>query len=416
MPSHTLTPVAPRERIATLDVLRGFALLGVLLGNSYWLYSARFVEAPPDTSRFDTIARWAEALLVESKAQTLLTFLFGFGFAAQLLRAQARSEPVMGVYLRRLFVLLGIGLLHVMLWWGDVTWTYAVAGFALLLFLRTSDRARLVWAAVLTFGCFAIGNWQPLRAAAVRLVASPAEMTQTFKTFSTALHGKRFWPVVPAHIRVAIVWEAPIYLWYYAWLLGRFLVGYVAGAQRWFDDDGARHLPLFRRFVVWGLVADVPAAVLTIVLRLAPAAPHRLGALASSAVGLVDQVGLVGLTAAYVGIVVLLMQRPRWRALLTLVAPAGRMPLTTYISQSVISTFLYYGWGLGLAGTLRSARCLLLALAIFTLQVVGAHLWLRRFRFGPLEWVWRALVYLHIPPMRVVSASSERSRSPDRSR
>ncbi|HXU74468.1 MAG TPA: DUF418 domain-containing protein [Polyangia bacterium] len=396
-----LTPVAPRERIATLDVLRGFALLGVLLGNSYWLYSARFLEAPPDTSRFDAIARWIQALLVESKAQTLLTFLFGFGFAAQLLRAEARHEPVMGIYLRRLFVLLAIGLLHVMLWWGDVTWTYAVAGFALLLFLRTSDRARLVWAALLTFGCFAFGTWPSLRAAAARLVASPATMEQTMKSFAAAIHGKRFWPVVPAHLRVALVWEAPIYLWYYAWLLGRFLVGYVAGTQRWFDDDGAGHLPLFRRFVLFGLVADVPAAVLTILLRLVPHAPHRLGPLASVAVGLVDQLGLLGLTAAYVGVIVLLMQRPSWRSLLTLIAPAGRMPLTTYISQSVISTFLYYGWGLGLAGTVRSARCVMLALAIFALQVVAAHLWLRRFRFGPLEWIWRALVYLQLPPMRV---------------
>lgn len=393
-----LTPVAPRERIATLDVLRGFALLGVLLGNSYWLYSARAWQAPPDTSGFDLVARWFEALFVESKAQTLLTFLFGFGFAAQLLRAQARNEPVMGVYLRRLFVLLAIGLLHVMLWFGDVTWTYAVAGFALLLFLRTSDRARLVWAAVLTFGCYAVGTWRPVHSAAARLIAGPDDMKRISEAFLTALHGKRFWPVVPAHFRVAIMWEAPIYLWYYPWLVGRFLVGYVAGTQRWFDDDGARHLPLFRRFVVWGIVADLPSAVLTVVLRLRP---HRLGALASMAVGLTEQVGLVSLTAAYVGIVVLLMQRATWRRLLMLVAPAGRMPLTTYLSQSVISTFLYYGWGLGWAGKVRSARCVALALAIFTLQVIGCHLWLRRFRFGPAEWVWRALVYLRRPPMRV---------------
>jgi uncharacterized protein len=398
-----LTPVAPRERVATLDVLRGFALLGVLLGNSYWLYSARAWEAPPDTSRLDTVARWVEALLVSSKAQTLLTFLFGFGFAAQLLRAQARNEPVMGVYLRRLFVLLGIGLLHVMLWWGDVTSTYAVAGFALLLFLRTSDRVRLVWAAVLTFGCYALGTWQPLRVGAARLIVSQAGVESTFKTFLAALHGKRFWPLVPAHFRVAIVWEAPIYLWYYPWLLGRFLVGYVAGTQRWFDQDGAQHLPMFRRFVLWGLVADLPAAVSTIVLHLSAQRPHRLGAAASMAIGLVEQIGLLGLTAAYVGIVVLLMQRSRWRRLLMLVAPVGRMPLTTYISQSLISTFIYYGWGLGLAGKLRSARCLTLALAIFTLQVVACHLWLRRFRFGPLEWIWRALVYLRLPPMRVAT-------------
>ena len=77
------------------------------------------------------------------------------------------------------------------------------------------------------------------------------------------------------------------------------------------------------------------------------------------------------------------------------------MPLTTYLSQSLICTAIFYGWGFGRAFTLRSAACVELALAIFALQVVVAHLWLRRFRFGPAEWLWRALVYLQRPQMRV---------------
>jgi uncharacterized protein len=112
------------------------------------------------------------------------------------------------------------------------------------------------------------------------------------------------------------------------------------------------------------------------------------------------ELGLLGLAGAYIAIVVLLMQRARWRRLLILLAPAGRMPLTTYISQSVISTFIYYGWGLGLAGKLHTAASVGLALVIFTVQVCLCHLWLRWFRFGPLEWVWRALIYGQRPPMR----------------
>src|SRR5438045_1626980 len=108
-----LEPVSSRERVATLDVLRGFALLGVLVGNLYSLYSGRAFERPHDVGALDAIAHWLVAIFVESKAQTLLTLLFGFGFAAQLLRAQARGEPVTGVYLRRLVVLFGFGLLHV---------------------------------------------------------------------------------------------------------------------------------------------------------------------------------------------------------------------------------------------------------------------------------------------------------------
>ncbi|MDB4970247.1 MAG: hypothetical protein JWN44_5936 [Myxococcales bacterium] len=396
----SLAPVAPRERIVTLDVLRGFALLGVLIGNSYWLYSARAWERPPDTTRLDSIAHWFVALFVESKAQTLLTFLFGFGFAAQLLRAEERNEPVMGVYLRRLVVLLTIGVLHVMLWWGDVTWTYAVAGFGLLLFLRASDRACVIWAMVLTFIPAAIGAFPSVRSAAAGLLANPSDLTRARQTFLTAIHVKRFWPVVSAHLHFALVYQAPFYFSYYPWLVGRFLLGYVAGRQRWFEDDGARHLPLFRKLVLYGLVADVPGVALTIVFRSGVLAGHKLGTAAHLAFAVIEQLGSLGLTAAYVGTVVLLMQRRSWRRLLTLIAPAGRMPLTTYISQSVICTFLYYGWGLGWAGRARSAPCVALAFAIFALQVAVCHLWLRRFRFGPLEWVWRTLVYLRRPPMR----------------
>jgi uncharacterized protein len=101
-----------------------------------------------------------------------------------------------------------------------------------------------------------------------------------------------------------------------------------------------------------------------------------------------------------VGIVVLLMQRPRWRRILSILAPVGRMALTTYFSQSLFCTFVFYGWGLGWAGSVGTAGCLGLALAIFTVQVAICHLWLRRFRFGPLEWLWRSAVYLKVQPMR----------------
>jgi uncharacterized protein len=404
--STPLTPVAPRERVATLDVLRGFALLGVLIGNSYWLYSARVWEKATDAGLLDAAARWFIVLFVESKAQTLLTFLFGFGFAAQLLRAQARNEPIMGVYLRRLFVLLAIGSLHVMLWWGDVTWTYAVAGFGLLLFRGASNRARIVGAIALTFVPGTILMAVPsLRGAAAGVLAGPDDFKRGADALMAAIHGHRFWPVVGVHLRFAILWEAPIYVWYFPWLIGRFLLGYVAGTQRWFDDDGARHLTLFRRLLAYGLAVALPGAGLTIALRMGAFDAHKLGLAASLAFKTIEELALVGMTAAYVGLVVLLMQRGSWRRVLTLVAPAGRMPLTTYVSQSIVCTFLYYGWGLGWAGKTRSAQCVALAFAIFALQVLACHVWLRFFRFGPLEWVWRSLVYLRRPAMRVVSAA-----------
>src|SRR5262249_16341454 len=111
-----LAPVQPRERLVTLDVLRGFALCGVMIGNSV-LYRGGWAQRGPDrgATKLDEIAEWFELIFVSSKAQTLLCMLFGFGFAIQLLRAQDRHGPVLGIYVRRLLALLVLGTLHVTL-------------------------------------------------------------------------------------------------------------------------------------------------------------------------------------------------------------------------------------------------------------------------------------------------------------
>lgn len=268
-----LSPVAPRERVLTLDVLRGFALLGVLIANLFWLYSARQFEHPAEPRTIDRVAVTLESLLVQGKAQTLLTFLFGFGFAVQLLRAQARHEPVMGLYVRRLLVLLAIGTLHVTLWWGDVTWHYGLTGFGLLLFLRASNRARIVWAAFLVF------------VPSVVLWGVPAlrdhlfdhqKFQQHVQLFLAALHGKSFVAVVPAHLRFAWAYLGPSIWSYFPWLVGQFLLGYIAGTQRWFDDDGAKQLLLFRRLLGYGLLCALGNAAVAIRIHFGPQGAHEL--------------------------------------------------------------------------------------------------------------------------------------------
>lgn len=399
-----LAPVPPRERAVTLDVLRGFALCGVMIGNMV-LYSGKWARhgPAPDPTTLDEIAEWFLMIFVDSKAQTLLTLLFGFGFAVQLLRAEERGAPVMGLYVRRLVVLFAFGALHVtLLWWGDVTWTYAVSGFGLLAFLRTSNRARVVWALGFIFvPSLVVTSMPEVSLAAIRVFMEPYEFRAHTIQMAAALrrddHGGLAWE----HLQYALTWCTRIYAWYFLWTLGRFLLGYVAGKLRWFDNEGTDRLPVFRRLAVGGgAIAAVATAVRALrELGMFSLYEHGLGGrLAYEAV---QELGLLAMTLAYVGIVVLLMQRPAWRRILRVLAAAGRMPLTTYFSQSLICTFLFYGWGLGWAGSVGAAGCTSLALAIFSVQLAICHLWLRRFRFGPLEWVWRSAVYLKLQPMRM---------------
>jgi uncharacterized protein len=399
-----LHPADPNERIVVLDVLRGFALLGVLIGNTFHLYSGLFIDDLGSyvPTKLDVVAAWFVELLVQSKAQTLLTFLFGFGFAAQLLRAQERGQPVLALYARRMLVLLGFGILHVgLLWWGDTVWTYAVAGFGLLAFHRASNRTRVIAAAILIIVPSAIMQLPGMRAWSYQVFYPANSFGAYAQDLAAAMRGTDHLAVMWQHLRFAPVFSAGIVFWYQPWLVGRFLLGQVAGSLRWFERDGADHLPLFRRMLFWGALAGAVGLAVAVLQMLGFFRGLPPSHLRRFLVGLTHEMNYLGLAAAYLAATVLLFQRARWRRVLAWFAPVGRMPLTVYLSQSLIMTFLLFGWGLGWNEALTPAGYLGLSLAVFAAQMVACAWWLRRFRYGPLEWLWRTLVYLRRPPMRV---------------
>jgi uncharacterized protein len=400
-----LEPVAPRERVAILDVLRGGALFGVLAANIHGLFSTRWIGgmgAGADASAIDSAAAHFVEIVIAGKAMTLLTFLFGLGFAMQLVRADERGEDERPLFVRRLAALFLIGACHVtFIWWGDVTWTYAVSGFALLAFRRSSPRALLAWSLVLTFVPHLLMSIPAIGAAVGEILPRPAD-PKAFRTeLLDAIHGTDYLAVSWAHVRHAFYYVARIAPWYFLWNVGRFLLGYYAGKRRLFDGDGAAHLPLFRRLLAWGLAIGILGAAARLLHDSSLMASYELLLPAQLGLRTLVELALLGLAAAYASIAVLLFQRPAWRRVLLVLAPVGRMPLTTYLSQSVAATFVFYGWGLDQAGTLGAAGCLGVAFVIFSLQIAVAHLWLRRFRFGPAEWVWRTLAYGRRPSMRV---------------
>jgi uncharacterized protein len=373
-------------------------MAGVLVANLH-LYSGRYARHEAPTG-LDVVAHWFMELFLAGRAQSLLTLLFGFGFAIQLLRASDRGERVLPVYVRRLVVLFAFGWAHVLLlWFGDVTWGYAVAGFALLPFRNVSNRTRLIWAATFILVPPVINQLPGV----LHYVASLAFGDHSFQRFSateiTAIHGHDRIALAIANAKLGVLWTIADF-GYPLWLVGHFLIGYVVGMLRWFDRDGADHLAVFRKLLIWGLPIMVCGLAWTILDRTDYDIPMPV----SMIVAALEQVTLLAQVGVYVAAVVLLMQRAGWRRLFLIVAPVGRMPLTTYFSQSVICTFLLFAWGLHWSMPTPWQE-LELASVIFVGQIAIAHLWLRYFNFGPLEWVWRTLVYLKPPIMRKTKAT-----------
>ncbi|MCY1081461.1 DUF418 domain-containing protein [Archangium lansingense] len=415
--SANARPVDEGERLNLLDTLRGFALCGVFLANVYLWFSGRMFLSRAQkqavlesASWLDTSINQAFVPLISGRFITIFSFLFGLGFAVQLGRAESRGASVIPVYARRLVVMLGVGLAHLfLLFQGDIVSTYALLGFTLLLFHKRSDRTLLIWAAALIFlgpVLWNIGLRLPElpgspgaeAAAKAAMEKAMALRAQALEAFS---HGSWLDTVRmgAACYRGDLFWNLSIFL---PVIVGRFLLGLWAGRRRLFHD-APQHLRFFRRLLGWGLGLGLFAIGMdTLIGQLLSRKIINFGSLPwlRYAMEPMRHLGELGMASFYVAGITLLFQRDTWRRRLAVLAPVGRMGLTNYLLTSVMGVLLFYGYGLGLMGKLGSAAQIALTLVLFALQTVFSHLWLARFRFGPVEWVTRSLTYGKAQPMR----------------
>ena len=413
-PSHglpALQPTSDSERHAILDVLRGFALYGVLLANLVWLTTdmvltdARLHELP--TATVDPIAQALVVFFIDGKFYTLFAFLFGLGFSLQMQRAETRGDGIIALYVRRLSVLIVIAVIQIaLIWYGDILLMYASLGFVLLLFRRARPTLGLVVLA-LVLALFARATF-----AAYHALTKPPEMSQGVSAAEkdAATKEARLEALLSGYRRVvrenvAIYWNT-LFVQGLLWFLlptifARFLIGLYVG-KRGVVDHVAAYIPLMRRALPWLVgVAIVGNGVKLGHFWL----EHQRGMdLTASwwAIGTLPlaEAGILTLSAAYAcSVCVLFYTSDRWQERLSRLAPVGRMALTNYLTQSVLYLLLFTGAGLGLLGKVGPTICVALSIAIFSAQVVVSGWWLRRYRFGPAEWVWRSLTYGRAQPM-----------------
>lgn len=403
-------PIDDRERSALLDSLRGWALLGILIANMVAFIGFSFLDEAGRQaaigSAFDDIAELLLEWLIVGKFYSIFSLLFGIGFAIQLGRLEARGEGVPR-YLRRLAVLFLIGMAHLLLLWiGDIVALYALMGGILLLFRRQSDRGLIAWAvalwlvpvawsALIHFG--GVNLAQPIFDAGLRSIASmgfDVSVSPLEDYRNTGFLAALAFRPGEALIRLSDL----VYQMRFTKVLGMFLIGLWVGRRAIYADLD-RHAPLLRKVARWGLAIGIPVSLARAVLSMWPGEDRPIIEFATEVAYVLGTPTLaLGYAAAFALLWLKGVKSLGWAA------PAGRMALTNYLTQTILQSLIFYGWGLGLIGTFGLIFIYPLSLALFALQVAYSRWWLGRFRFGPIEWLWRSLTYGRAQTMRLAIA------------
>lgn len=385
MTSPKGSPAAPSERAVALDALRGIALFGVLLVNLVTSFRVSLFEqflpaAGLPGSATDRVVASIVTIGLEFKAFILFSLLFGVGLAAQRERTRARGVPFAPYIARRLGMLLVIGLGHLFLIWnGDILTLYAVVGVLAAPLLGLPLRVLLP----IVLGLFVLSVLPlPYPRPFPSLEAMQEHVDEARRVYGAGSFGQ----VLAFRVREAVPISA-LLLWSAPRTLGLFLLGACAWRAGIFREGQRRALLVALASI--GIGAGAAATW-------AASSGADLGRWGDAARGW----GPVLLALGYGATILVAFAQPRIARGLSLFAPLGRMALTSYLTQSIVLSVLFYGWGLGLYGRLGEGSAAAIGVGIFVAEAAFSAAWLRRYRFGPVEWVWRSVTYGARQPMR----------------
>ncbi|MDP4537535.1 DUF418 domain-containing protein [Alkalimonas collagenimarina] len=407
------SPVPPAERMVILDIIRGFALLGILLMNIEYFQrplQALMLGFNSEQSGLDYAVAWLSFTFVQGKFYTLFSLLFGLGFIVFIDRAQQKDSAAQALFRRRLLVLLLFGVVHLLfIWGGDILHLYALVGFLLLFFINASVKRLMVWSVVLLLipilliwlGSLAVEAAMQVPEEAAKLQASFAadkeKLLQDIARGDVLYASGRYWQVVQWRMyEFQALYISPALLVFVPTILGTFLLGAALGRAGVFSNL-EQHQPFFWRLMWLGYAIGLPLALIygiygTEVEVISPS-------IRNAALMTCSTLANIALCLAYMATLVnLYLHKVRFIGVL---APAGRMALSNYLLHSIVFTLLFYGYGLGLYGEFGRAVTTLMALTLYGFQLWFSQYWLQRYQLGPVEWLWRSLTYGKRPALKI---------------
>ena len=409
-------------RLDVVDALRGFALLGIVAVHFMEQYLGRSPSADHSNyaahSTIDQVLDAIFFILVRGKFFALFSFLFGLSFVLQMQNAELRNPETdfRWRFAWRLIVLLAIGILHNLFYCGDILTIFALLGFPLLLFYKVSNRWLFISILLLMLSLPRI----VLKYASQQL--SPTE--QQAQAQSDSLRSVKAYDISKKGTFIDIAYlnatdglrqrmDAQFGFFGRGYqTFAYFILGLWAGRRRLFENINENWV-LFKKMLRWGgfLTIGLPllsALIAFIMEKMSKNAASTEGGQQQQSFDQMGWQNIFGLTLYdvwnfsmmffYIGLFVWLYRKAKGKRILSKLEPVGRMALTSYVTQTLIGTFIFFGFGLGKLGDFGNSITLPIGLAVFAIQMVFSRWWLQRFNYGPLEWLWRSMTFFKWQP------------------
>lgn len=410
---QNLAPVKASEREIFMDVLRGFAILGIFIANLgtgfSWYNESVHTTGPYLVPEWDHKMGFLHHMFIEGKFYSIFSLLFGWGIALQFRRAAAKGINAAPTVRRRLFFMLLLGAVHLLIWPGDIVFFYALLGFILLPLRKLSNKVLLITGILLVLSpillYWAKMTWPVLNYPAELLVKTGIKVDgaimniQSEEEFMKIMNRGTWFDQLKMNI--SGFFFRYNYLFFVSRVpkvLGMFLIGYVVGRS-----DFYKNIQQYKRLLYWvigvGLLIGLPANYY--LARYMTYFNQDYFSLKTKGLyqTIFYAIGVVPLAMAYVALFMLSFQAAAGKKILSLVAPAGKMAFSNYIMQSLIGNFVFLGAGLGYMGQVGPVFYTIFGITVFILQVIISSIWLKYFNYGPVEWIWRSATYKKWQPM-----------------
>ena len=404
---HRLAPVQTTQREIFMDVLRGFAILGIFIANLNgfsWYNGSAKATGPYLLPGADNTMIFLHQMFIEGKFYSIFSLLFGWGIALQFKRAEEKGINALPTVRRRLFFMLLLGAVHLLLWPGDIVFFYAILAFVLLPLRKLSNKTLLITGCLLVLSPILLYwlkmTWPVLNYPADLAIKTATKVESSVFTIKSEQdflnimkHGNSWFEQVQMNV-VGFFYRYN-YLFFVSRIpkvFGIFLIGYVIGRS-----DFYKNILQHKKIVYWaigiGLVVGLPANYFLAYYMSNHGGDYWQLKTKGFYQTIFYALGVAPLAMAYVGLFMLSFQKVAGKKVLSVFAPVGKMAFSNYILQTLIGSFVFLGPGLGYFGEVGPVYYTIFGVVVFIFQIILSTIWLKFFNYGPVEWIWRSATY-----------------------